>query len=50
MGPVQAVILDTPKVERMILMMNKNAPTYIVNILEDQGMLESFLMKLVKNS
>jgi hypothetical protein len=34
----------------MILMVNKNAPAYIGNVLRDQGMPESFLMELVKNS
>jgi hypothetical protein len=34
----------------MIFMMNKNGPAYIRNFLKDQGMPESFLMKLVKNS
>ncbi len=30
--------------------MNKNVPAYIGNVLKDQGMPESFLMDLVKNS
>ena len=38
MGPVQAVIPNTPKAKRMILMMNKNVPSYIGNVLKDQGM------------
>jgi hypothetical protein len=50
MGPVQAVISNTPKAERMILMMNKNVPTYIGNILKDQGMPETFLIELVRAS
>ena len=29
MGPVQAVIPNTPEAERMILMMNKNVPAYL---------------------
>jgi hypothetical protein len=49
MGPVQAVIPNTPEAERMTLMMNKIVPTYIGNILKDQRMLELFLMDLVKN-
>ena len=40
MGPVQAVIPNTPKSERMILMMNKNVPAYVGNVLKDQGMPE----------
>jgi hypothetical protein len=50
MGSVQAVIPNTPEAEQMILMMNKNVPAYIGNVLKDQGMLELFLMNLVKNS
>jgi hypothetical protein len=50
MGPVQAVIPNTPGAEWMIVMMNKNVPAYIGNVLKDQGMPESFLMELVKNS
>jgi hypothetical protein len=49
-GPVQAVIPNTPKAERMILMMNKIVPAYVRNVLKDQGMPESFLMELVKKS
>jgi hypothetical protein len=50
MGPVQAVIPNTPKAERMILMMNKNVPSYIGNVLKDQGMPEPFLVELVRKS
>ena len=50
MGPVQAFIPNTPKAERTILMMNMNVPSYIENALKDQGMPESFLIDLVKNS
>ena len=50
MGPVQAVIPNTPEAERMILMMNKNVPAYVGNVLKDQGMPEAFLMELVKKS
>jgi hypothetical protein len=50
MGPVQAVIPNTPKAERMILMMNKNVPAYVGNVLKDQGMPEDFLMELVRKS
>ncbi len=49
-GPVQAVIPNTPKAERMILMMNKNVPAYVGNVLKDQGMPETFLMELVRKS
>jgi hypothetical protein len=50
MGPVQAVIPNTPEAERMILMMNKNVPSYIGNVLKDQGMPETFLIDLVRAS
>jgi hypothetical protein len=50
MGPVQAVIPNTPKAEQMILMLNKNVPSYIGNVLKDQGLPESFLLDLVKKS
>jgi hypothetical protein len=42
MGLVQAVIPNTPKAERMILMMNKNVPVYVGNVLKDQGIPEPF--------
>jgi len=46
LGPVQAVIPNTPEAERMMLMMNKNVPSYIGNVLKgDQGMPEAFLME-----
>jgi hypothetical protein len=50
MGPVQAVIPNTPEAKRMILMMNKNVPSYIGNVLKDQGMPETFLIELVRAS
>jgi hypothetical protein len=50
MGPVQVAIPNTPKAERMILMLNKNIPSYIGNVLKDQGLPESFLLDLVKKS
>jgi hypothetical protein len=50
MGPVQAVIPNTPKTEWMILMLNKNVPSYIGNVPKDQGLPESFLLDLVKKS
>jgi hypothetical protein len=49
-GPVQAVIPNTPEAKRMILMMNKNVPSYIGNVLRDQGMPETFLIELVRAS
>jgi hypothetical protein len=50
MGLVQAVIPNTPETKRMILMMNKNVPSYIGNVLRDQGMPETFLIELVRAS
>jgi hypothetical protein len=50
MGPVQAVVPNTPEAERMILMMNKNVPSYIGNVLRDQGMPQTFLIELVRVS
>jgi hypothetical protein len=50
MGPVQAVIPNTPEAKRMILMMNKNVPSYIGNVLRDQGMPETFLIDLGRAS
>jgi hypothetical protein len=35
MAPVKAVAPNTPKAERMIVMMNKNFPSYIGNVLKD---------------
>jgi hypothetical protein len=46
MAHVQAVIPNTPKAERMISMMNKNFPSYLGNVLKDQGLPEEFLMEL----
>ncbi len=48
MGRVQAIIPNTPEAEQMILMMNKNFPAYIGNVLRDQGLLDSFLMEMFK--
>ena len=49
-GKVQAVIPNTPEAEQMILMMNKNFPAYLGNVLRDQGMDETFLFKLIQSS
>jgi hypothetical protein len=48
MGPVQAVIPNTPEVERMIVMMNKNFPAYIGDALWDQGFDGGFLWESLK--
>jgi hypothetical protein len=46
MAPVQTVVPNTPKAERMIVMMNKNFPYYVGNVFKDQVLLEEFLMEL----
>jgi hypothetical protein len=45
---VHIVIPNTPEAKRMVLMMNKNFPAYIGNVLKDQGLPEGFLFELVK--
>ena len=50
MGRVQAVILNTPEAEQMILMMNKTFPAYLGNVLQDQGMPDDFLLELLMHS
>jgi hypothetical protein len=50
MGHVQAIIPNTPEAEQMILMMNKNFPAYMGNVLHDQGMPDVFLIELFKRS
>jgi hypothetical protein len=50
MGRVQEVISNTPEAEQMILMMNKNFPAYLGNVLRDQGMPDDFLLELLKRS
>jgi hypothetical protein len=47
-GPVHIVIPNTPEAKRMVLMMNKNFPAYIGNVLKDQGLMEGFLFELDK--
>ncbi len=50
MAPVQAIIPNTPEVEHMIVMMNKNFPSYVGNVLKDQGLPKEFLMELFQQS
>jgi hypothetical protein len=38
MAPIQAVVPNTHEVERMIVIMNKNFPAYVGNVLRDQGL------------
>ncbi len=47
-GLVHIVIPNTPEAKRMVLMMNKNFPAYIGNVLKDQSLPEGFLFELVK--
>jgi hypothetical protein len=48
MGPVQAVVPNSPEAERMIIMLNKNFPAYVGNVLRDQGFNETFLWNMFK--
>jgi hypothetical protein len=48
MGPVQAVVPNSPEAEQMIMMMNKNFPAYVGNVLRDQGFNETFLWNMFK--
>ena len=50
MAPVQAVVSNTPEAERMIVMMNKNFPSYVGNVLKDQGLPDDFLMELFRRT
>ncbi len=50
MAPVQAVLPNTPEAEHMIVMMNKNFPSYVGNFLKDQGPPEEFLMEFFRQS
>jgi hypothetical protein len=50
MGRVQAVIPNTPEAEQMVLMINKNFPSYMGHVLCDQGLPKTFLMELFRRS
>jgi hypothetical protein len=50
MGRVQAVIPNTPEAKQMILMMNKNFPAYMGQVLRDQGLPDDFLIELFNRS
>jgi hypothetical protein len=50
MAPVQAVIPNTHEAECIIVMMNKNFPAYVGNVLRDQGLPEDFLMVLFRGT
>ena len=47
-GSVHIVVPNSPEAERMVMMMNKNFPAYVGNVLKDQGLPESYLFELVK--
>jgi hypothetical protein len=49
-GSVHIVVPNLPEAERMVMMMNKNLPAYIRNVLKDQGLPESYLFELVRRS
>jgi hypothetical protein len=40
-GSVHIVVPNSPEAERMVMMMNKNLPAYVRNVLKDQGLPES---------
>jgi hypothetical protein len=50
MAPVQAIVPNTHEAEHMIVMMNKNFPAYVGNVLRDQGLPEDFLMELFRQN
>jgi hypothetical protein len=47
MMPTYVVIPNTPKAERMLLMMNKNLPTFLYHMLLKQGLPEEFIKDLL---
>ena len=49
-GSVHIVVPNSPEAERMVVMMNKNLPAYVGNVLKDQGLPESYLFELVRRS
>ncbi len=49
-GPVHIMISNTPEAKRMVIMMNKNVAAYVGHVLEDQGLPDTFLFELVKQS
>jgi hypothetical protein len=48
--PTHLIIPSTPEAERLISMMNKNLPAFLVNVLKEQGLSEEFIDDLLKNS
>jgi hypothetical protein len=48
--PTHLIIPNTPEAERLISMMNKNLPAFLVNVLKEQGLPEEFIDDLLKNS
>ena len=49
-GPVHILIPNTPEAKRMVIMMNKNFAAYVGHVLKDQGLPETFLFELIKQS
>ncbi len=49
-GLVHIVIPNTPEAKRMVIMKNKNFAAYVGHVLEDQGLPETLLFELVKQS
>ncbi len=48
--PTHIIIPNTPEAERLIGMMNKNLPAFLLNVLKEQGLPEEFINDLLKNS
>ncbi len=48
--PTHLIILNTPKAERLVGMMNKNLPAFLLNVLKEQGLPDDFINNLLKNS
>jgi hypothetical protein len=44
------IILNTPKAEQLVGMMNKNLPAFLLKMLNEQGLLDDFIDNLLKNS
>ncbi len=48
--PTHIIIPNTPEAERLIGMMNKILPAFLLNVLKKQGLPEKFIDDLLKNS
>ncbi len=48
--PTHLIIPNTPEAERLVGMMNKNLPVFLLNVLKNQGLPDDFINNLLKNS